>query len=142
MDCDSTTRGMPLMMTPTATMGSVCNSPISAQILVGLTTCSFSLGKSRFTIRRSRLISIRNNKKRIPNQSRIIRGFKPESILIIMSNHLKHIEKRENKLQVICTAWSWDLPLYPSALPAHSFQIQFGGLVPEYRDRSWYNAVF
>jgi hypothetical protein len=73
----------------------IFNSPKSAQILVGLTACSYSLGKSRFTTSRSRLISICNGKKRIQNPSRTIRGVDLRRVLIIISYHLKHIEKEE-----------------------------------------------
>lgn len=43
-------------------------------------------------------------KKQSHNLSRIIRGFEPESILIIMSRRLKHIEKRKDGLQVTHTS--------------------------------------
>ena len=81
----------------------IYNSPKSAQILVGLTTCSYSLGKSRFTIRLSRLIRIRNSKKRIHNPPHTIRGFEPESMLIIMFCGLMDREKGKNGLRVIYT---------------------------------------
>jgi hypothetical protein len=58
------------------------NSPKSAQILVGLTIGSYSLGKYWFTTRRSRLISIRNSKKRIHNPSSTIRVCKVEKVVI------------------------------------------------------------
>jgi hypothetical protein len=58
------------------------NSSKSAQILVGLITCPYSLGKSRFTIRRSRLISISNSKKRIHNPSRTIMPLQSENAFI------------------------------------------------------------
>jgi hypothetical protein len=79
------------------------NSPKSAQILVGLTACSYSLGKYRFTTRRSRIISFRNSKTRIHNPSRTIRGFGSECYLIIISYGLMDIEKRVNGLQVTHT---------------------------------------
>ena len=83
----------------------IYNSPKSAQILVGLTTCLYRLGKSRFTISRSRLIRISNSK--IKSKSTIRRApsgeCEPQRCLIIMSCGFMYIEKREDGLQVIHT---------------------------------------